>query len=104
MLICNEGIAVKQVDMNRFGLESNVFTQTYPKKLSIMKIIKLPINFSECIDEEREQLFEFLFRDMLDYIGVNGYKMTGDVIGVKISLSLDGDTEEQHVLISMPIE
>jgi len=104
VLICNEGIAVKQVDMDRFGLKNNSFTCMYPKKLSIMKIIKLPINFSECIDVEREQLFEFLFRDMLDYIEADGYKMSGDVIGVKISLSLDGDTEEQHVLISMPIE
>lgn len=103
VLKCNEGIAVKDVDMERFGLSLNEFTSAYEKKNSIMKIAKLPLNFAECEAEEKKQLFHEVFDDMLEYIKNNHYKIPGDVIGIKISMSLEENNEEQYVLISVPI-
>lgn len=103
VLTCNEGIAVKDVDMERFGLGLNEFTAVYEKKNSIMKIAKLPLNFAECEQEEKTQLFHDIFDDVLVYITENGYVIDGDVIGVKISMSLEENNEEQYVLISVPV-
>ncbi|MBP3577943.1 MAG: MerR family transcriptional regulator [Lachnospiraceae bacterium] len=99
---CNEGIAVKDVHMERFGLKLNEYTGVYEKKPSIMKIVKLPLNFSESGQEEKDRLFHEIFDDVLQYIKENGYVMDGDVIGIKISMSLEEETEAQYVLISIP--
>jgi len=99
---CNEGIAVKDVHMERFGLKLNGYTGVYEKKPSIMKIVKLPLNFSESGQEEKARLFHEIFDDVLQYIKENGYVMDGDVIGIKISMSLEEETEAQYVLISIP--
>ena len=99
---CNEGIAVKDVHMERFGLKLNEYTGVYEKKPSIMKIVKLPLNFSESGQEEKTRLFHEIFYDVLQYIKENGYVMDGDVIGIKISMSLEEETEAQYVLISIP--
>lgn len=99
---CNEGIAVKDVHMERFGLKLNRYTGVYEKKPSIMKIVKLPLNFSESGQEEKDRLFHEIFNDVLQYIKENGYVMDGDIIGIKISMSLEEETEAQYVLISIP--
>lgn len=99
---CNEGIAVKDVHMERFGLKLNEYTGVYEKKPSIMKIAKLPLNFSESGQEEKNRLFHEIFDDVLQYIKENGYVVDGDVIGIKISMSLEEETEAQYVLISIP--
>lgn len=103
ILACNEGIAVKDVHMERFGLGLNEFTAVYKKQNSIMKIVKLPLNFAECEPEEKERLFHEVFDDMLAFLRENQYELADDVIGVKISMSLEEEKEEQYVLVSMPL-
>lgn len=103
ILACNEGIAVKDVHMERFGLKLNEYTGVYEKKTSIMKIAKLPLNFAECEEGEKQRLFHEIFDDMLSYIKENHCYVGGDVIGVKISMSLEEENEEQYVLMSVPI-
>jgi len=104
ILNCNEGIAVKEVHMERFGLAVNKYTSVYEKKKSLMKIVKLPLNFAECNPGEKEKLFHELFDDVLLYFKDNNYAITGDCIGIKISMSLEEDKEEQYVLIGIPFE
>lgn len=103
LLACNEGIAVKDVHMERFGLSLNEYTRVYEKKKSMMKIAKLPLNFAECEEEEKKRLFHEIFDDMLVYIKENDYYIAGDVIGIKISMSLEEESEEQYVLLGVPI-
>lgn len=103
ILACNEGIAVKDVHMERFGLGLNEYTSIYEKKNSLMKIVKLPLNFVECEQEEKKQLFHELFDDVLSYLKENNYYIDGDVIGIKISMSLEEENEEQYILVSVPI-
>ncbi len=102
ILNCNEGIAVKDVHMERFGLGLNEYTKVYEKQPSIMKIAKLPLNFAECEKEEKERLFHEIFDDVLLFFGENNYTISADVIGIKISMSLEENNEEQYVLIGIP--
>lgn len=102
ILACNEGIAVKDVHMDRFGLGLNEYTGVYEKKTSLMKIAKLPLNFAEIEQEEKNHLFHEIFDDVLTYIKENSCVIDGDIIGVKISMSLEEENEEQYVLISIP--
>ena len=104
ILNCNEGIAVKEVHMERFGLARNEFTCAYEKKPSIMKIAKLPLNFSELGDAEKQRLFEEIFGDVPEFMKENNCEMAGDVIGIKISMSIEENKEEQYVLVSIPLE
>jgi len=102
ILNCNEGIAVKNVHMERFGLKANEYTGVYEKKPSIMKIVKLPLNFAECEQAEKENLFHQIFDDVFLFLSENRYFIDGDVIGIKISMSLEEENEEQYVLIGIP--
>jgi len=103
ILACNEGIAVKDVHMERFGLGLNDFTAVYKKQNSIMKIVKLPLNFSECGELLQDKLFHEVFDDMLAYLQEHQYSLADDVIGIKISMSMEEEKEEQYVLVSMPL-
>ena len=69
-----------------------------------MKIAKLPLNFAECETLEKERLFHEVFGDVMDYIKTNRYEIADDVIGIKISMSLEAEEEEQYVLVSIPVE
>ena len=102
ILSCNEGIAVKDIHMDRFGLKINEYTGIYEKKPSIMKIVQLPLNFAECEQEEKERLFHRMFDDVLCFLEENKLSISGDIIGIKISMSLEEENEEQHVLIGIP--
>ncbi len=102
-LSCNEGIAVKDVDMERFGLKQNTYTVPYEKKASIMKIAKLPLNFAECSKEAAIALHREIFSDTLAFMHQNRHELAGDAIGIKISMSLEETKEEQYVLLSIPI-
>lgn len=102
ILNCNEGIAVKDIHMERFGLNLNRYTGVYEKKRSIMKIVKLPLNFSECDKKEKEHLFHEVFDDVLEYLEEKQFTLDGDVIGIKISMSLEEEKEEQFILIGIP--
>jgi len=104
ILNCNEGIAVKEVHMERFGLAKNEFTCAYEQKPSIMKIAKFPLNFSELSGEQKQTLFEEVFGDVTEFMKENQYEIAGDVIGIKISMSLAEDAEEQYVLVSVPVQ
>ena len=99
---CNEGIAVKDVHMERFGLKLNRYTGVYEKKPSIMKIVKLPLNFAECEQKEKDRLFHQIFDDVFLFMKENRYSIDGDVIGIKISMSLEEENEEQYVLLGIP--
>ena len=99
---CNEGIAVKDVHMERFGLKVNEYTGVYEKKPSIMKIVKLPLNFAECSQKEKDRLFHQIFDDVFLFMKENRYFICGDVIGIKISMSLEEENEEQYVLLGIP--
>ena len=102
ILNCNEGIAVKDIHMERFGLTLNQYTAVYEKKRSIMKIVKLPLNFSECDKKEKEHLFHEVFDDVFEYLEEKQFTLDGDVIGIKISMSLEEEKEEQFILIGIP--
>ena len=99
---CNEGIAVKDVHMERFGLKVNEYTGVYEKKPSIMKIVKLPLNFAECEQKEKDRLFHQIFDDVFLFMKENRYSIDSDVIGIKISMSLEEENEEQYVLLGIP--
>ena len=68
-----------------------------------MKIAKLPLNFSEMGEKEKQDLFEEVFGDVLAFMKEKHYELAGDVIGIKISMSLEEEKEEQYVLVSVPI-
>ena len=67
-----------------------------------MKIVKLPLNFAECGQEEKEHLFHQIFDDVFLFLQENRYTISGDVIGIKISMSLEEENEEQYVLVGVP--
>lgn len=102
ILNCNEGIAVKDIHMERFGLALNEYTSVYEKKKSLMKIAKLPLNFAECTQAEKEILFHEMLDDVLSYLKEKKCTLDGDIIGVKISMSLEENNEEQYVLVGIP--
>lgn len=99
----SEGIAVKEIHMERFGLAKNEYTEVYEKKHSIMKIAQLPLNFAECTQEEKSILFRNIFDDVFAYMKENNKTLAGDVIGIKISMSLEENQEEQYVLLGIPV-
>ena len=68
-----------------------------------MKIVKLPLNFAECGQKEKEELFHQMFDDVFSFMKENRYAISGDVIGIKISMSLE-DVRDTRVKFRALVE
>lgn len=104
-LAYEEGIAVKKADAEKFGVETKAeCVEEYPRHFSIMRIVRLPIDFMDESIISRREARRLLFEEHLSYIECNGYVLAGDAIGIKIGFIKVQDREEQYILLSMPVD
>lgn len=102
---CEEGVAVRakwtdkrNMDMNQEGIEH------YPRLDSVLRIVKLPLDFMNEDFAEKEQIKKLIFDDYFDYMKEHGYRLAGDAFGAKMGLSKEDGREYQYVVLGMPVE
>lgn len=101
---CDEAIGIRSklahkqaINVEAAGIEC------YPETPSVMRIVKLPIDFMEGSPEEDEKTKRILFDDFLEYMEQKGYALDGDAVGVKIGFSKEAGREMQYIVLGMPI-
>ncbi|MBQ8822261.1 MAG: MerR family transcriptional regulator [Lachnospiraceae bacterium] len=77
--------------------------ECYPEQESVLRIVRLPIDFNDEKHEEKEIIQKILFDDFLEYMDEKGYILDGDAVGVKIGFSKEDGKEMQYVVLGMPI-
>lgn len=103
-LQCEEAIAVRSKWVDKRGIcMDDAAVEHYPGVLSVLKIVKLPIDFNS---EARvqEEIKRLLYDEYLAYMRKHGYRLAGDAIGVKIGFSKEDDREMQYVVWGVPVE
>lgn len=104
-LIYEEAIAIKKVDAAKFAIAiDNESIESYDERPSLMRIVKVPIDFTNEDTISEEEARRIIYDDLLDMMKDRGYKLAGDAIAIKIGFSKEGNAEEQYLLMSMPVE
>lgn len=103
-LIYEDAIAIKITDADRFHIETeDECIERYERHFSIMKIVKLPIDFTNKNVISEEKARKVLFDDFLEIMKEKGYKLAGDAMAIRIGFSKEDDLEEQYILLGMPV-
>ncbi len=101
---CEEaiGIRTKLALKREIPLEEKEI-EHYPETPSVLRIVRLPIDFMDCEGEKLEAVKEILFDNFFKYMEEKGYILNGDAVGVKIGFSKEDGKEWQYVVLGMPI-
>ncbi len=103
-ICCEEavGIRSKLAQKKNIDVEDSDI-ERYPEQESLLRIVKLPIDFNEDNHPRKEEIKRILFDNYLEYMDAKGYVLDGDAVGVKIGLSKEDGKEMQYVVLGMPI-
>ncbi len=100
-----EAIAIREDLVEYLGLDvSNEVIEYYPRHKSIMRVVRLPIDFRDENVMESYDVKALLYDNFFKFMNENGYILAGDAIGVKIGFSKEEGQEMQYILFSMPVE
>ena len=87
-----------KLDMDREVIEQ------YPKYPSVLRIVKLPIDFADENFISPQEVKRILYDDFFAYMEEKGYTLAGDAIGVKIGFSKEDGKEMQYIVLGMPVD
>lgn len=100
-----EAIAIREELVDYLQLDvSNEVIEYYPQHKSIMRVVRLPIDFRDENVTESYDVKSLLYDNFFEYMKENGYTLAGDAIGVKIGFSKEEGQEMQYILFSMPVD
>ena len=102
-IVLNMGWAIKIVDLDRYNIKENEYTERYDKRKSLLTLAKLPVNTDKINKCNNEQLKDMLLKEPLKYMNEHNLKIDGDIIGIVITIVIEDDEEMQYLLISIPI-
>ncbi|MDO5402210.1 MAG: MerR family transcriptional regulator [Eubacteriales bacterium] len=103
-LTINIGWSIKNIDMEKYNIESNEYTEHYATKRSVMGMVKLPVKYADMPEYTDETLREQLLGNHLKYIKKNNLKIAGDVKGVVITRALENNVDMMYLLMGIPVE
>lgn len=98
------GYAIKQRDMEKYGMTENEYTESYPPKESIMSVVKMPMSNSKITEIPNCDLKEMIIGKHLRYMDKNNLKIAGDLLAVLITSAVDCGEDIQYMLVSIPVE
>ena len=102
----NIGWSIKKMDMEKYGMSEDEYTEYYPSRKSLMGIAKLPIRQDEVDRYSEEEFKEMLLGKHLRYIKEHNFKIAGDVIAIVITKAIEEELNihMQYLLVSIPVE
>lgn len=98
------GYAIKQRDMEKYGMTENEYTESYPPRKSIMAVVNMPISSSKISAISDCDLKEMIIGKHLRYMDKNNLKIAGDLLAVLITRAVDCGEDIQYMLVSIPVE
>ncbi len=100
-----EAIAIRSRLAEKLNLDlTNEVIEQYPKHPSILRIVKLPIDFTAANIISSQEVKRILYDDFFAYMEEKGYALAGDAIGVKIGYSKEDEREMQYIVLGMPVD
>lgn len=103
-LVYSEGIASNEIFTGLYGVEIKPPIQHYESRPSLMRFARLPVDMEKEGQMSRAELKRMLYGDFLEYVNQNHFRITGDMIGIKIGFSCEEGREWQYVFLNLPVE
>ena len=101
---CEEAIAIRSKLAYKQSIDvEDEAIEVYPETPSVLRIVRVPINFMDGSPEEKESTKKTLFDDFFVYMEEKGYILAGDAVGVKVGFSKEEDIEWQYIVLGMPV-
>lgn len=102
-IVLNMGWALKILDLEKFKIEENEYTERYNTRKTLMCMERLPATQSKSIKNNCEHVKNTLLKESFAYMEKQNLKLDGDLLGVKIASIIECNEEVEYVLFSIPI-
>lgn len=103
-ICCEEAIGIRSKLAQKKNIDvENAEIERYPEQESVLRIVRLPLDFNDENHPQKEEIKKVLFDNYLRYMAEKGYELDGDAVGVKIGFSKEDGKEVQYVVLGMPI-
>lgn len=99
----SEGVIANELMTNKYNVKMNEYITHYEKVPSLLKFVKVPLDFSNSKLISQEELEYKLFGQFFEHMEKHNQKLTGDVIAMKLCLSREEDGDWQYILMHFPI-
>lgn len=101
---CEEAIGIRTNLARKRDIDvEDVDIELYPETPSVLRFVRLPIDFNDENHPQKEEIKRILFDNYMEYMEEKGYKLDGDAVGVKIGFSREDGQEFQYVVLGMPV-
>lgn len=98
------GWAMKQRDFEECHISKNQYTLNYPSRTTLISIVKVPIIANYLNDSKSKLINDLLLSDTFDYMSENDYTLDGDILGVKVTTTIEEEVHYEYVLLNIPIK
>jgi DNA-binding transcriptional MerR regulator len=102
-IVINKGWAIKILDLEKFKIEENDYTERYNSRKTLMCLVKLPAFDSILIKNNSELVNNVLLKEPFAYMKKQNLRLDGDLLGVKIASIIEFNEEMEYVLFGIPI-
>lgn len=102
-IVLNMGWALKILDLEKFKIEENEYTERYNTRKTLMCMERLPATQSKSSKNNYEHVKNTLLKEPFAYMEKENLKLDGDLLGVKIASIIECNEEVEYVLFSIPI-
>lgn len=101
---CEEAIGIRTNLARKRDIDvEDVDIELYPEVPSVLRFVRLPIDFNDENHPQKEEIKRILFDNYMEYMEEKGYRLDGDAVGVKIGFSREDGQEFQYVVLGMPV-
>ncbi len=101
--VWSEGVASNEIFTAKYGVDVDPPVELYAARPCVLRFIRLPLDITDETYMSRIQLWRILFGDVRQYMKERGYRLAGDVLGMKICYSREENREWQYVLMHFPV-
>jgi DNA-binding transcriptional MerR regulator len=100
--ILNAGWAIKMIDIDKYNIKENEYTERYEKRKSLLSVAKLPVRMDQ--ESKWMDVKESLLEKPFAYMQEHNLAVDGDIIGIVIGNVLEDDQQMQYILVGIPIK
>lgn len=103
-LVYGEGIAANELMVDKYGISKQSPLEHYSAQMCLMRVIRIPLDFSDREMMSREEIVYQLFGQFSEYMEQNQLELINDVIGIKLGMSQEDGKDWQYVLMHVPVK
>lgn len=103
-MVYSEGVGANQQRTYKYDVNVDPPVEAYERRPCLLKFMRIPLDFQGEADANPEEMYQYLFGELLKYMEEHKLTACGDAMALKIGYSKEEGKEWQYILLHLPVE